>query len=253
MKKLITILFTGAAVLCIGTAKAQKSDTTKGWFRHDMHDFAGTAQIQVTYRNTNLDQLNTILNKNGIPSLKNNDIWINLSMNHVHKQWIVEDGIGFTPWTTSDDNNLKARFNQYQAYLRLGYNVIKEPDVRIFPFAGVNVSAEVLNIEDNNGIKSTSNFSDEILNSTSSKTFYQPNLGIELGGGLDYSIKVKEKQLDCITIQRSIPIGIRAGYYINAAQGDWRIENYKLQDGPDKKQNAFFVSVNIGLGYAVKK
>lgn len=253
MKKLTTVLFIVTAVLCVGTAKAQRSDTTKGWFRHDVHDFAGTAQIQVTYRNTNLGQLNTVLNNNGIPSLKHNDIWINLSMNHVHGPWIEEDGIGFTPWTTSDDNGLKARFNQYQAYLRLGYNVIKQPDVRVFPFAGANLSAEVLNIEDNNGIKSTSNFSDEILNSTSSKTFYQPNFGIELGGGLDYSIKVKEKQLDCITIQRSIPIGIRAGYYINAAQGDWRIENYKLQAGPDKKQNAFFVSVNIGLGYAVKK
>ncbi|HVV55647.1 MAG TPA: hypothetical protein VHC47_10000, partial [Mucilaginibacter sp.] len=190
---------------------------------------------------------------NGLAPLSGNDIWISASTNHIFKQWIMEDGVGFTPWSTSEVNGIKTRFNQYQAFLRLGYNVLKEPDLRAFPFAGINVSAAVLNIDDNNAIKSTSDFSDELLNSSASKTFYQPNLGIELGGGFDYLIKGKEKQTDCFTIKRSIPIGIRAGYYINAARGDWRIENYRLNNGPDKNQSAFFVSLNIGLGYEVKK
>lgn len=255
MRKLSTILLTGAALLITFTVQAQNQDTTKsgGWFSHNMHNFAGTAQIQSTYRYTYFAPLNAVLHANGISSLSGNDIWINASMNHVHNQWILEDGIGFTPVSKSSAGGLEARFNQYQGYLHLGYNVVQNPDLRVFPFAGVNLSAAVLNIRDNTGIKSISNFSDELLNSTASKTFYQPNFGIELGGGLDYLIKVADKTMDCFTIERSIPIGIRAGYYLNAARGDWRTDGYKLEDGPNKNQSAFFVSLNIGLGYAVKK
>lgn len=254
MKNRLAFLFASLFLISLNVARAQDTDTVRhSWFRHDMNGIAGTFQIQGTYRYTYFAPLNHILASNGLAPLSGNDIWINASTNHIFRQWIMEDGVGFTPWSTSEANGIKTRFNQYQAFLRLGYNVLKEPDLRLFPFAGINVSAAVLNIEDNNAIKSTSDFSDELLNSSASKTFYQPNLGIELGGGFDYLIKVKEKQTDCFTIKRSIPIGIRAGYYINAARGDWRIENYHLNNGPDKNQSAFFVSLNIGLGYEVKK
>jgi len=254
MKNSRTLLL-AAMVFTVGYASAQNSDTTKrGWFRHDMHDVAGTFQIQGTYRYTYMGPLNKILNSAGLPTLGSNDIWLNLSANHVHHNWIIEDGVGFTPWTTATANGIKSSFNQYQAFLKLGYNVANSTDFRAFPFAGVNVSAAVLNIEDNNNIKSTSDFSTELTNSSISKTYWQPNFGVELGGGFDYLIKMKEKSMDCFTIERSIPIGVRAGYYINAARGDWRVDNnYKLNNGPDKNQSAFFVSVNIGLGYAIRK
>jgi hypothetical protein len=242
-------------MLSMNFANAQNPDTTrKGWFQHDMHDIAGTFQIQATYRYTYMGPLNRILGENGLPALGNNDTWLNLSSNHIHNNWIIEDGVGFTPWTTASANGVKTSFNQYQAFLKLGYNVSQSTDFRVFPFAGINVSAAVLNIEDNNNIKSTSDFSTELTNSSISKTFYQPNFGIDLGGGFDYLIKLSEKTVDCFTIERSIPIGVRAGYYINAAHGDWRVDNnYKLNNGPYKNQSQFFVSVNIGLGYAIKK
>src|SRR3569833_324533 len=256
MKNSLLILTAFILLFSLSFANAQNSDTTRkgGWFSHNMHDIAGTAQIQATYRYTYMGPLNRILFADGLPTLGNNDIWLNLSMNHIHNNWIIEDGIGFTPWTTATGNGVKTSFNQYQAFIKLGYNVVKSTDFRAFPFAGINVSAAVLNIEDNTHIKSTSDFSDELTNSSISKTFWQPNFGIELGGGFDYLIKMKEKSMDCLTIERSIPIGVRAGYYINAAQGDWRVDNnYKLQNGPDKNQSSFFLSVNIGLGYEIKK
>lgn len=253
----LTILPAFILVFSVSFANAQNSDSTRygGWFSHNMHGIAGTAQIQATYRYTYMGPLNRILGADGLPTLGNNDIWLNLSMNHLHNNWIIEDGVGFTPWTTATgQNGLKTSFNQYQAFMKLGYNVVKNSDLRVFPFAGINVSAAVLNIEDNSHIKSTSDFSGELTNSSISKTFYQPNFGIDLGGGFDYLIKMKEKSMDCFTIERSIPIGFRAGYYINASHGDWRVDNnYKLQNGPDKNQSAFFVSVNIGLGYEIKK
>ncbi|HVW12595.1 MAG TPA: hypothetical protein VHB54_02165 [Mucilaginibacter sp.] len=257
MKNLFTFFAAFSMLLLTCVANAQNSDTTKtgGWFSHDMHDIAGTAQIQGTYRYTSMGPLNRMLAAGHLPYFtSNNNIWLNLSMNHIHNQLIVEDGIGFTPWTTANGNGIKTRFNQYQAFLKFGYNVSHNTDLRLFPFAGVNVSAQVLNIEDDAHVKSTTSFSDELTTSSISKTFYQPNFGIELGGGMDYLIKVKGKTMDCITVDRSIPIGIRAGYYINAARGQWRVDNnYRLDNGPDKNQSAFFVSVNIGLGYEVKK
>ncbi|HWD87624.1 MAG TPA: hypothetical protein VG367_05815 [Mucilaginibacter sp.] len=255
MKNSLCFLTGLILMLSMNFANAQNPDTTrKGWFQHDMHDIAGTFQIQATYRYTYMGPLNRILGENGLPALGNNDTWLNLSSNHIHNNWIIEDGVGFTPWTTASANGVKTSFNQYQAFLKLGYNVSQSTDFRVFPFAGINVSAAVLNIEDNNNIKSTSDFSTELTNSSISKTFYQPNFGIDLGGGFDYLIKLSEKTVDCFTIERSIPIGVRAGYYINAAHGDWRVDNnYKLNNGPYKNQSQFFVSVNIGLGYAIKK
>jgi hypothetical protein len=252
MKKLSSI-FLIAALFGAVTVRAQQADTVKthNWFKHDI---AGAAQVQVTYRKNNFNQLNSALNSNGIPSIKHNDIWINASMAHLCHNWITEDGIGFTPITTSSANNIDAKYNQYQVYLRVGYNVLNNSSVRLYPFAGANLSAAVLNIRDNNGIRNVSSFSDELLNSTASKTFYQPNFGVELGAGFDYAIKLKSKTTDCFTIERNIPIGLRAGYYINTYAGNWRINNYSLQNnGPNQKQSAVFVSFNIGLGYKVKR
>jgi len=251
MKQSILTLIIVITLFSLKT-QAQSTDTVKtmGWFHHQL---AGAAQIQVTYRKADLGQINQILNNNGLHSIENNDIWYNASMNHIHGKWLFEDGIGFTTVTTSDNDNLKAKFNQYQLYTRVAYNVSNNPNFRLFPFVGLNFSAAVLNIQDNNAIRSTSDFSTELLNSTASKTFYQPNFGIEFGAGMDYLIKVKPKVTDCFTIERNIPIGLRAGYYLNAAQGDWRVDSYNLQDGPNRKQSAVFVSLNIGLGYEIIK
>lgn len=245
-----------ALLLCtvaIFSAKAQ--DTTrmggmKQWFAKP----EGSGLIQVSYRHAKLGQLNSVLNKNGIPNLPSNDIWLNLVADHIHGDWIFEDGIGFTPVSTSTgDNNIKAKYNQYQLYFRLAYNVSPSSDFRLYPFAGINLSAANLRIQDKGRIDNTSDFSQELLNSTASKNLWQPNFGIDLGAGFDYLIKVKSKQIDCVTIQRSIPIGVRVGYYINAANGDWRVDDHRLTDGPAEKQSNVFVSLNIGLGYKISK
>ena len=255
MKKLLPALLAVVAFMSTYNAKAQTTDTVKtnGWFHHHHEQFTGTAQIQVTYRQSDLGTLNGILTSNGLARLGENSIWINASMNHSFGNWIWEDGIGFTPVTTSDANDIKVNYNQYQIFGRIGYNVLSNPDMRLFPFAGLNLSAAILDIEDKARIESTSSFADEISNSSTSKSFYQPNFGIDLGVGFDYLIPVKPKDMGCMLVQRQIPIGIRAGYYINAYQSDWRIDdNYKLT-GPTDKQSAVFVSVNIGLGFEVKK
>jgi hypothetical protein len=252
MKKVFIILSISVSIFGTLSANAQSSDTTgtRHWFKHDV---AGAVQIQATYRKTNLNQLNQILNSNNIPSLSHNNIWINASMSHIFKKFIVEDGIGFTPITSSEANGIKAKYNQYQAFLRFGYNIAENSSYRLYPFAGVNFSAAVLGIKDNARINNTTDFSQEILNSTSSKTFYQPNFGIDLGAGFDYLIKVKSKQMDNFEVERNIPIGVRVGYYINAYQGDWKIEDHSLQNGPSNKNSALFVTFNVGLGYHISK
>ncbi|MGZ3871593.1 MAG: hypothetical protein ACXVJD_01680 [Mucilaginibacter sp.] len=251
MKKLIYTLF-AFTVLISSTAMAQNTDTVKTnrWMKHQP---AGAVQIQLTYRKGNISQLNDALNANGFPAIKQNNLWINASMSHICKNWMFEDGIGFTPIATSEVNDLKVKYNQYQLFWRAGYNLSTNSAVRFYPFAGVNFSGAVLKVQDNARIQNTNNFTDELLNSTSSKTFWQPNFGIELGAGLDYVIKMKPKKMDCFTVERNIPIGIRAGYYINAAAGDWKVDSYKLQNSPNQKQNAVFIAFNIGLGYKVNK
>ena len=232
------------------TNTSENSTQAMGMMKHNI---AGAAGIQVTYRHTNLDQINNTLNANGIPSLSNSDIWLNLTMDHIHGAWIFEDGLGATPLTTSRNTNLKASFGQAQAYFRAGYNLTKGQAVSFFPFAGINLTGAMLHIKDETRENNVNNFTTGLLASTSSKTYYQGNFGIELGAGLDYNIKLKSKTTDCFTVDRSIPIGIRAGYYINASRGDWKFDDHTLDGGPTKNQSAVFVSFNIGLGYNIHK
>jgi len=252
MKKLNYLFGLLMLVLASVSVKAQSNNDEPRWLKHID---AGAAQIQVTYRPSKLDQLNTMLNNNGISSLSGNNVWINLSMNHIHKNWFFEDGIGISPLSTgrSANGDLKAKYGQGQIFGRVGYGVSKSANYRVFPFVGLNLSDAMLKIQDNTRTQSTDDFSTELLNSTSNKTFWDPNLGIEIGGGFDYLIKLKPKQVACYTVERNIPIGIRMGYYLQVTSTKWKIDDYSLNNGPSQKQSNVFVSLNIGLGYQVRK
>jgi hypothetical protein len=252
MKKLTSFLLTATALFAAISVSAQTTDTVteRNWFHRDI---VGAGQLQFTYRQGDISGLNNALTANGLRPISVNNLWINVSMHHDWQNWVTEDGIGFTPVAGSANDGLYAKYNQYQIYLRLGYNVLPAGNVKLYPFVGANVSAGVLNIEDNNGVQRTNSLSGEILNSTADKTLYQPNFGVELGVGLDYLIPVAPKKMNCLVIKRNIPIGIRAGYYINTYAADWHINSYTLPAGPNQKQSAAFISLNIGLGYEVQK
>nr|WP_294796486.1 hypothetical protein [uncultured Mucilaginibacter sp.] len=243
-----TLLFSAGIVAITATANAQS--TMK-------KDIAGTMQIQGMFRESKLGQLNGILNANGIPSLPDNNYWINLSMNHVQKRFVFEDGIGASFTSTSapnSTNGIHAKYNQFQIYGRAGYNVSTNENIRAFPFIGLNLSQAVLRIRDDKRTQSTSDFSPELLNLTASKTLWNPRFGLEFGGGFDYLIRAKDKKMDNYTIHRNIPIGVRIGYYLQASNRNWKIDgDYNLNNGPNNKQSGVFVNVNIGLGYKVQR
>src|SRR3954467_13209736 len=84
-------------------------------------EISGTMQLQGMFRQSNLGQLNGILNANGIPMLPDNNYWLNLSMNHMHKRFVIEDGIGASFTSTSAPNNangIYAKYNQFQVFGR---------------------------------------------------------------------------------------------------------------------------------------
>jgi hypothetical protein len=232
-----TLLFSAAIMAITASANAQSMKK----------EIAGTMQLQGMYREGNLGQLNNILNANGIPSLPDNNYWLNLSMNRINKKMIFENGIGASFTSTSaanSTNGIHAKYNQFQIFGRVGYN----------PFVGLNLSQAMLRIRDDKRTQSTSDFSSELLNLTASKTLWNPRFGLEFGGGFDYLIPVKDKQVDNYTIHRHIPIGVRIGYYLQTSNSNWKIDgDYNLNNGPNNKQSGVFVNVNIGLGYKVQR
>ncbi|MCC8424950.1 hypothetical protein [Mucilaginibacter sp. UR6-11] len=249
MTKLTYTLLFAAGLLTIGTTARAQDDFPK--------EVAGTMQVQGMYRQSKLGQLNGILNANGIPALPESNYWLSLSMNHIRNNWVIEDGIGASFTSTSASNaanGIRAKYNQYQIYGRLGYDVSTTAKMRAFPFVGINLSTAMLRIQDNSRMQNTSNFSPELLNLTASKTLWNPRFGLEFGGGFDYLIPMKDKKMDNISIHRSLPIGIRLGYYLQTSNSPWRVDdNYKLQNGPDNKQSNVFINLNIGLGYKVQR
>lgn len=249
MKNFIKPLLFAVGIVMTATAANAQSMMSK--------EFSGTMQLQGMYRESKLGQLNGILNANGLQSLPDNNYWLNLSMNHMRKQWVMEDGIGASFTSTSAPNTangIYTKYNQFQVYGRLGYNVVKDENMRLFPFAGINLSNAMLRIRDDRRMQSTSDFSSELLNSTSSKTIWNPRFGLEFGGGFDYLIGVKDKKIDNYTIHRYIPIGVRVGYYLQTSNSNWKVDgNYNLNNGPNNKQSNIFINVNIGLGYKLQR
>src|SRR5690242_11728350 len=131
MRKLSKLFLLAVAILTTASAANAQGMMDK--------EISGTMQIQGMYRPSKLDQLNGILNANGIPALPDNNYWLNLSMNHSQKNWIIEDGIGASFMSNSaanTANGIKAKYNQYQIYGRLGYNVSEREKMRAFPFVG---------------------------------------------------------------------------------------------------------------------
>ncbi|MFD2863326.1 hypothetical protein [Mucilaginibacter antarcticus] len=249
MRRLLKTLILSAGTLAVAANANAQSDWKK--------EISGTMQVQGMYRQSKLGQLNTVLNANGIPALPENNYWINLSMNHSVKRWIIEDGIGISIMSNSapnTTNGIKAKYNQYQAFGRLGYNVATTDKMRAFPFVGINLSAARLRIKDDTRTQSTSEFSTELLNLSASKTLWNPRFGLEFGAGFDYLIGMKDKTVDNYTIHRSLPIGVRFGYYLQTSNSQWRFDdNYRLNNGPTDKQSGVFVNVNIGLGYKLQR
>ena len=249
MNKLTTIFLISVCVAATSTSSNGQSTMRK--------DIAGTMQLQGMFRESKLGQLNGILNANGIPALPDNNYWLNLSMNHMHERFVMENGIGASFTSSSAPNTangIHAKYNQFQIYGRAGYNIAKSENMRLFPFVGINLSQAVLRIRDDRRIQSTSDFSSELLNSTSSKTIWNPRFGLEFGGGFDYLIGVKDKKIDNYTIHRYIPVGVRIGYYLQTSNSNWRVEGtHNLNNGPNNKQSNIFVNVNIGLGYKVQR
>lgn len=249
MNKLIkTLLFSAGIVAIAATANAQSMMKK---------EFAGTMQIQGMFRESKLGQLNGILNANGIPALPDNNYWLNLSMNRMHEKLVFENGIGASFTSSSapnTTNGIKAKYNQFQIYGRVGYNLATNENMRFFPFMGLNFSQAMLRIRDDRRDQSVSDFSPELLNLSASKTLWNPRFGLEFGGGFDYLIRAKDKQVENYTIHRYLPIGVRVGYYLQTSDSNWKLEsNYNLNNGPNNKQSNVFVNLNIGLGYKVQK
>lgn len=259
MKKIFTHVLVAAALLSSISVKAQYAQKERGHHMPDsikvnhwlIHPIYGAFSIRATYRQGNLTQLNQILTHEGLAGLGDNNLWLDLTSLHMRHNWIFEDGIGLTPTTKSTNNGMEALYNQFHLYLRVGYNVVPKAQFRLFPFVGANLSDALLRIHDNN--YGNNDFAQSLMGGSRSRSYNQWRFGIDLGAGFDYSIPAKPKHYDYFTVERNVPIGVRVGYHIQTSDSNWYLDDYKLTNGPDNKQNAVFVSVNIGLGYVLRK
>jgi hypothetical protein len=256
--------FTKTAMLLLVTiclapalAKAQGTDTVKthNWMHNGWNKrMAGSLDLQVEYRKNNVSQLNNYLVQNGFGTLANNSAWYNLGMTRIYNNKLITTlGIGGTGSESVTANDVKISLFRGQIQVGAGYNLSTNSAYRFYPTVGLNFQNSFLKVKDNGNINSTTDFGTELTKSSASKTLNQMTFGIELGGGFDYVIKLKSKQMDCVTVDRNIPIGIRAGYYIAASNSDWKVDGHKLLTGPDAKTNSVFVTLVVGLGYEVHK
>jgi hypothetical protein len=254
MKTKNTSLLTLLLAIITLSAKAQTNNNSND-STHYRHQREGGLSLQIGYRaKNNLGQLNQALGINGLPGLAENNIWFGLAFNHVYNAKVItEFGLGFIAPSRSTLNDLKVTYNQGEIFYRIGYNIARTDNYRLYPFAGVSLSRARLKIRDNSAINSVNDFNNQILNLSSGKTIHQSNFGGQVGLGYDYLVKLGSKQKGTHTVERTLPIGLRAGYAFQGNPADWKIDNHSLSNGPAQKNNSLFITLSVGLGYSVKK
>lgn len=242
------------ALLCGSAALAQAQNNDDGYYGFRHLPYSVTSNLMLGIRSRDLSQLNRSLNANGITAVSGNNPWFGLSVEQLFRQRLnLELGVAANASSSGFSQGIEAHYLQSQLFMRFGYNLTKTDNFRFYPFLGLNLSYQSLNLKDNLGINRTSDFNNTLLNYTASKTLDNASFGVELGLGYAYYIPLKTRMKGNVEVKESLPIGLRAGYYLQATSDDWYVEDHALTNGPDKKGSNVFVTLTVGIGTLIRR
>jgi len=205
--------------------------------------------LQLKSKNVDLSELNQFLSTNGYTSSLSEDFMpLCLGVDMVFKRFVV--GMGFNVMNSKSvkkQNQSQIIYANQEFFIDIGYDLLKNEKLRLYPFVGFIHNSVSLDIRDLQDTIPT-NFQEVFDNPSNNATLFQGVTNIDLGLGFNYMFFIGERKTTCGKAKIYLPIGIKTGYNIQYSDGAWHLNNNPLNNSPAIDYSGPYVSINIGYG-----
>ena len=189
----------------------------------------------------NLSKLNDKLKNSGYPELSSN-FWAFGGGGYgiVYNRFII-GGEGYGFGDTASNSQYKVSLGGGYGFFNFGYLLFSSSSIKLYPLLGIGGGGLTLKlIPKSNNLKFNELLSDPKRMSTLSNGFLLVNLGL----GMDYLLPLAENKDG----KGGVLLGIRVGYILCPAKGDWGVEDIEVSDVPSLDFSGFYFRIVIGGG-----
>jgi len=139
---------------------------------------------------------------------------------------------------TTDDATQSLKLSSSGSYglLSLGFSILNNNSIRLYPLAGIGAGISEISLRQNNNLSF-----DELLATPGVTTsLSQTHLLISTAIGIDIPIATNRKN--------KMAVGIRFGYNISAYSSDWKADDVSLTGSPVGDMSGPFIKILLGTG-----
>ncbi|MCM2323883.1 MAG: hypothetical protein NDJ90_11540 [Oligoflexia bacterium] len=136
--------------------------------------------------------------------------------------------------------NYDVSLNGALGFLNVGYLLLNDSRLHIYPMIGLGGGALHLGVHNPN----VSTFDNVLTIPARSSDLTRGFLALNFSIGTDYLIDLANKEDE----EGGLAIGLRAGYLLSVSRFGWEVNEAKITDGPDTALDGFYVSFMLGGG-----
>lgn len=154
------------------------------------------------------------------------------------------EGYGFSQEISGD--SMIGSISGGYGFFNVGYQLLRKGDFFTYPFIGIGGGGYKLRLVQDAGEQDA-----QTLINDANRMIEMERGGflLEFGWGFGYLFDMSSSETAMNPEDRGgIFVGLRAGYIFDPASPTWRFEGSKLRNGPDLKNNTFFLTLQIGGG-----
>jgi opacity protein-like surface antigen len=228
-----------ALVLSASAAGAQGSDT-------DMRESRGYVSLGVG--SLDLGALNDRLVGNGYPSSPEHLFAIGGGGHGIGRRWVIggegQGLIGRTKDATRGGRNDESTVTAGYGLFNLGYAVVKQRDLHVYPLVGIGGGGVSLRINE----RSSPTFDEVLADPGRGVNVSTGGLLVQVGVGADKLFVRRRGERDGRPYESGLVLGVRAGYILMPYQADWAIDGTRVPGGPSADIAGPYVHVIVGGG-----
>ncbi|MBU1708090.1 hypothetical protein KKB28_09300 [bacterium] len=154
------------------------------------------------------------------------------------------EGYGFSQEVSGD--TLIGRISGGYGFFNIGYQIFRKGDFFSYPFLGIGGGGYTLRLVQDTGERDAQTLIEE-----ANRMVEMDRSGflLEFGWGFGYLFDMTPSGTAKNPEERGgIFVGLRTGYIFDPVSPTWCFEGSKLRNGPDLKNNTFFLTLQIGGG-----
>lgn len=229
-----------AALLLSFTSYAQDSTTAVSQNKYFQVD-AG-----VGYLHTNMSSINALLKGSGYKPMRDNYSTLSIAPTFFLNRFMFRgEATLLLPARLDQPGNMRITFGGYNVSASVGYAVIQNQRLRLYPYIGISGFNTVLKFIDQSHV---SNIGEVLNNPHKNATIRFSNASLDLGVQLERFFPLKNNQWDSPQYNKYMTLGMRIGYNWSPGRVKARYNGTALHDAPEFNFQGPYIKVVVGLG-----